>query len=231
LLPLARPVLLRVLNTAGHEELLVLYGLTITLAGAALFDLVGMKDGLGALVFGVLLSNHPKSIELSRVLMGFKDFFLIGFFLSIGLTGLPTLSEILNVALIVIVLLPLKVMLFFVLLTRFRLRARTAFLSALGLATFSEFGLIVANEGVTKGWLDGHQLVLVAIAVALSFVIAAVANTRAHESYRRFESFLRRFETAERLPDDMTPDCGNAEVLVMGMGRVGRSAYRAMVDT
>ena len=231
LLPLARPLLLKLLSTVGHEELLVLFGITVTVLGAAVFELVGLKDGLGALVFGALLSNHPKSNELSRVLMGFKDFFLLGFFLTIGLAGYPLLSDLVYVALFVLVILPVKVALFFLLFTFLKLRARTAFLSAMGLATFSEFGLIVANEATEVGWLTDESLVVIALAVALSFVIAAVLNARPHELYRRYEKFLCRFESASVLPEDRPPEIGDAEVLVIGMGRVGRSAYRTMTET
>jgi glutathione-regulated potassium-efflux system ancillary protein KefC len=230
-LPLIRPFLLRLMLHAGHGEMLVLFGLTAALAGAELFDVVGMKDDLGALVFGVLLSNHPKSMELTRSLLGFKDFFLIGFFLSIGLIGFPDLGDLAIVLYLVAVLLPVKMGLYFILLTRFRLRARSAFLAMLGLATFSEFGLIVAYEGAAVGWLPERWLVIIAIAVAISFVFASILNANAHELYERLEEFLCRFETKKRLPDDQPADVGDAEVLVVGMGRVGRGAYRAMAET
>ena len=223
-LPLLRPLLLRLMNAVGHGEMLVLFGFTAAILGAELFDVVGMKDGLGALVLGVMLSNHPKSIELTRSLMSLKDFFLIGFFLSIGLIGFPTIGDLVSIILLVLFLLPLKMFLYFVLLARFRLRARTAFIATLGLATFSEFGLIVASEGVAAGWLGEQWLVIIAIAAALSFVLSSFLNGRAHELYEHFESFLCRFETRERLPEDLPPDVGNVEVLIVGMGRVGRGA-------
>ncbi len=228
LLPVLRPFLLRLLTVAGHGEMLVLYGLTVTIAGAALFETVGLKDDFGALVFGALLSNHPKSIELSRVLMRFKDFFLIGFFLSIGLVGFPSLADLGYVALMIVLVLPVKLALFFYIFTIFKLRARTAFLSSLGLVTFSEFGLIVTSESVSIGMLDERWLVIIAIAVAISFVIASIMNARAHELYRHIEKFLCWFESPTRLPEDAPPDFGDAEVLVLGMGRVGRSVYRTM---
>jgi glutathione-regulated potassium-efflux system ancillary protein KefC len=230
-LPLLRPLLLRLMTAAGHGEMLVLFGITAAIVGAELFDAVGMKDGLGALVLGVMLSGHSKSIELTRSLMSLKDFFLIGFFLSIGLIGLPTIADLLSVSLLVLLLLPLKMFLFFVILTRFRLRARTAFIATLGLATFSEFGLIVANEGAEAGWLGEQWLVVLAISAALSFVLASFLNARGHELYGRFEKFLCRFETRERLSEDLPPDIGDVEVLIMGMGRVGRGAYRRLVET
>jgi len=229
-LPLLRPLLLRVLTMAGHGEMLVLFGLTLAIAGAGLFDVVGVKADLGALVAGALLSNHAKSNELSRALNSFRDFFLIGFFLSIGLIGFPEWSDILLIVLLVAVILPLKTLLYFFILTRFRLRARTAFLTTLSLAAFSEFGLIVVDGALDAGWVDDGWLVMLALTAALSFVIASILNARAHELYRRVEGYICRFESPQPLPQDGLPDIGDAEVLIVGMGRVGRGAYRAMVE-
>ncbi|MGI9309182.1 MAG: cation:proton antiporter [Gammaproteobacteria bacterium] len=230
LLPLLRPLLARLMVFAGHGELLVLFGLSVAFAGAELFELVGMKADLGALVFGVLLSGHLKSVELSKSLMGFKDFFLVGFFLSIGLIGLPDLDDIIAIVLLVLLLLPLKMAAFFLLLTRFQVRARSAFLSMLGLASFSEFGLIVSVEGASVGWISEEWLVIVAIAVAISFVLASLLNARAHDLYKRYERNLCRFQTEKCLPGDEAADIRDADVLVLGMGRVGRGAYQAMAN-
>ncbi len=89
LVPLRKP-LQSLLSRAGHGELLILMGFVFALGGAALFEMVNLKGDLGALVVGVLLGGHPRSSELARALFGFKELFLIGFFLSSGLTGLPT---------------------------------------------------------------------------------------------------------------------------------------------
>ena len=82
-----RPVLHLLLQRVGHGELLVLYGFLLALGGAELFELVGLKGDLGALVLGVLIANHPKADEMAGIMLGFKDLFLLGFFLSIGLSG------------------------------------------------------------------------------------------------------------------------------------------------
>jgi predicted Kef-type K+ transport protein len=152
LIPL-RPVFFRLIDRCGHGELVPLFGLFAALVlGAASFELVGLKPDLGALVLGVMLSKHTRAGEISDSLLGFKDIFLVGFFLNIGLSGSLSLEAIL-VALLFVVALPFKVALFFVLLTRFRLRARSSSLASLGLATYSEFGLIVGGIGVANGWI------------------------------------------------------------------------------
>jgi len=230
-LPLLRPLLNKFMERSGHGEVLVLFGIFMAIGGGELFALVGMKADLGALIFGILLSEQRKSAELSRTLLSFKDLFLVGFFLSIGIDALPSMSDILIAIAIVLLLLPPKTMLFFWLLTRLRLRVRSAYLSAASLANYSEFGLIVAAVGAGAGWIDRQWLVIIAIALAISFVISSILNARAHNLYPNIEEYLRTFEAKRRLPVDIAPDLGEAEILVVGMGRVGRGAYLAMRET
>ncbi len=227
-LPFARPVLNHFMQRSGHGEVLVLFGMFMAIGGGELFELVGMKADLGALIFGVLLSGQQKSSELARTLLSLKDLFLIGFFLSIGISALPTLSDVLIAVALVLLLLPLKTGLFFWLLTRLRLRLRTAYLSTAGLANYSEFGLIVSAVGAGAGWIDQQWLVIIALALTFSFVIGSIVNARAHSLYSTVEHHLHHFETERRLAGDEVPDIGEAQVLVVGLGRVGSGAYLSM---
>lgn len=228
-LPLLRPVLDKVLQRCGHGEMLPLAGLFLALSFGELFELVGLKAHLGAIVIGALLSGHDKAAELSKSLLSFKDIFLIGFFLSIGFTALPTV-DMLGAALIMAIALPIKAGIFFVWLTHLKLRSRTAFLSAISLANYSEFGLIVCSMSVVHGLLAKEWLVIMALAVSLSFVFSTIINANAHRLYTRWSSYVKRFEHLERLPEDPFPESGNATVLVVGMGRVGIGAYDAFHD-
>ncbi len=228
LLPL-RPVLTGALERAGRGELLILYGLLLAFGGALLFDALGLKGDLGALVFGVLVAEHPRAEKLAKTLLGFKDLFLVGFFLTIGLRGLPTLGAV-GAASLAVLAIPLKAALFFLLFTRFRLRARTAALASLALSSYSEFGLIVGAVAVSAGWLPGEWLLIVAIALSLSFVAASVANRSSHELFWRHRDRLSRYEAEERLPYDRPIDPGDAEILVFGLGGVGSAAYRTLRD-
>ena len=224
--PLLRPLLFKLLDLAGHDEVLVLAGMALSLViGGYGFELIGLKGEIGALVMGLLLSNHPRASELSRSLWSLKEIFLVGFFLSIGMSGLPDWNAILF-AVAMGVLLPLKGVLFFVLLVAFRLRARTAFLSALSLTAYSEFGLIVA-AGIPAA---EAFLVPLAIAVSVSFLIAAPLNRFAHPLFERMESRLTGFQRRTRHPDEQPTDLGDADVLIFGMGRTGRAAYETLVE-
>lgn len=226
LIPL-RPVLYWLLERAGHGELLLLFGLTIGLGGAALFDAVQVKGDLGALLLGVLLASHPKSGELAKSLLGLKDLLLLGFFLSIGLAGLPGWDA-LPLILVLLVIGLFKGFLFEQLLLALRLRARTAFLGALTLTNFSEFGLIVAAIAAGSGLLPESWLGILALTVALSFVVASPLNAASHRLYERFSPRLRRQERGRRIAAEAEIDPGDVDVLIVGMGRVGTGAYDSL---
>jgi hypothetical protein len=113
-------------------------------------------------------------------------------------------------------------------MTRFKLRARTSLLASLNLTNYSEFGLIVAAIGVSNGWMDAEWLVIVAIALSLSFIISAPLNNIDDKLYSQFKTFWMKFQHNERLADDMLLDTLGSTIAIFGMGRVGSGAYDKM---
>ncbi|MBT8080751.1 MAG: cation:proton antiporter [Gammaproteobacteria bacterium] len=224
-----QPVLQQLLQRVGHGELMVLYGFLLALGGAEVFELVGLKGDLGAIVLGVLIASHPKAEEMAKTMLSFKDLFLLGFFLSIGMSGQLTIGALVAGALLT-PLIFLKSALFFGLLTRFNLRARTSLLTSLNLTNYSEFGLIVAAIGVANGWISNDWLIVIAIALSFSFGAAAALNAIANKLYARYRTLWRRFQRPDRLPDDRQIDIDDATVVIIGMGGVGTGAYDKMRD-
>jgi predicted Kef-type K+ transport protein len=224
LVPLARPAIAWLLERCGHGELLVLLGAALAIAGGEGFAALGVSAELGALLLGTLLADHRRAQELADSLWGLKELFLVGFFLSIGFDGPPTWDSF-HGALWLVALLPLKCAAFFLLLIGLGLRARTSFLTAVSLASYSEFALIVVDLAVEGGLLETQWVIMTALAVALSFVVAAPLNAFAHDLFRVLGPWLERLERDKRHPDDEPISLGRAEILVVGMGRVGSGAY------
>lgn len=221
---LLRPLLRWLSNTSGHGELLPLLGFVLALGGVQLFEFVHLKGDLGALVAGMLIAGLPKANEMYKSLMSFKDLFLICFFLSIGFTAIPTL-DMWAIALVLSLLLPIKLILFFFILTSLARRARTSLLSSLLLANYSEFGLIVASVSVTQGWLSGEWLVIIALSASLSFIFSTLIYKSAHIIYTKHKTWLLKFQ--QRHGDLLVPyeTFSEAQILIIGMGRVGSGAY------
>jgi predicted Kef-type K+ transport protein len=226
LIPL-RHLLRKALEYSGHGELLVLFGIVLALGGADIFELVGMKGDVGALVLGMLLASHPKSNELSKALLSFKDIFLVGFFLSVGMTALPGWQEI-WIALVFILFLPFKTAIYFGLFNAFFLRASTSWRSSLNLANYSEFGLIVGSLATASGWLPREWLAVFAIMISLSFILSSPLISIRDQLYKKFRSTFKRVERNQRLPGEEDLDLAHIEAVIFGMGRMGSAAYQAI---
>ena len=231
-LPVLIPLSRRYLSLLGHGELLLLGGVVFALGAAELFETVSLKGGLGAIVVGMLIGhgNRPKAQELYKQLFGLKNLLLIGFFLQIGYYGFPRL-ELLAVAVVLGILIVLRPLIYFTLLTAFGLRARTAWLTGLSLFNYSEFGLIVAAIAAQAGMLGQDWITTLALAMALSFFVATPLNKKAHELYRRHQQKLDIYECNERLPEEVIESLRGASIAVLGMGRVGQGAYQSLVDS
>lgn len=228
-LPLIKPLLHQLLRLTGHNELLILFGILMAVGGGALFEAVHLKAGLGALVAGILIGGSPRASELYKNLISFKDLFLIGFFLQIGYYGLPTFGMLIA-AVLLAALVILRPLIYFLLFTATRLRARTSFLAAISLFSYSEFGLIVGSVAVANGALSSQWLTVIAIAMALSFFLSAPLYARANRIQRQYAERMQRFERPDRLPQEIIPSLGDAEVVVLGMGRVGLGVYEYLLD-
>ena len=226
-LPLLRRPLLWLMRRCGHGELLLLFAVITALGGAALFELVGLKGDLGALAFGLLLAGNIKSDELSGKIDNFKDLFLAGFFVSVGLTAPIELPSLL-LGLSLLLLIPLKLAGFYGLFSAAKLRSRTALQASLELSSFSEFGLIVVATAVAAGIMPDDMLAVVAVAVAASLVIASPLAVNGDDIYVRWRAPLLKWQRKRRLPGDEDLHLEPVAVVVFGLGRLGTAALSSM---
>ncbi len=220
ILPFTRPLFHKLLDHSGHDEMLLLCGLGLAIIAGAGFVQLGLSSELGALIMGAMCAKHEKAGELYQKLWALKEVFLVAFFLTIGLKGMPTFSDV-TFALTMVALLPLQGAVFFIFLTVLKLKSRSSFLTASALTNFSEFGLIVAASAAPE-WM-----IPIALSVAFSFVLSAPLNRFAHPLYDRFEPWLSRFERSSNSTPSQPVSLGDTKLLIVGMGRVGRAAYKA----
>lgn len=209
----------------GHGEMGALFGLTMALIpGYALFEWLGLSGSLGALVMGMALAPTVGSDQLSHTLFTVKELLLVGFFVSIGFRGTPTLENI-EAGLLLMLLLPVEAVLYWAILWAMGLRNRTSVLAALLLSNFSEFALIVAALGIEAGWLAESWLMSLVVAVAGSFVLASLLNPRNVSVFSNLAMKLPARPPHKLYPEDRPIEIGDATAIVLGMGRVGRACY------
>ena len=224
-----RPLFNRFLMLCGHGELLTLAGFALALGGAALFQLVDLKGDLGALFLGAVIAGQSKSSELAKALLSFKDILLIGFFLSIGQAGLPDIDAWLMAVLLMLAL-SLKPALYYLLMTRFYLRARPSFTAAMVLNNYSEFGLIVMAIATQANIIPKEWSVIIALVLSLSYILSSLMITRNDQIYGRLKTLLCKLQTDKQYPAEQPIDIGSCRFVVMGMGRLGTGAYDYLHD-
>ncbi len=226
----AAPLLRYLLGKVGYGEMQILFGVLLALGvGYALFDALGLKGDLGALIIGMLLAPHAAANQLAKSLFYMKELLLVGFFLSIGLIALPT-WDLLGLALLLLLLVPIKSILFLLIFSGFRLRNRTSTLATLSLSNYSEFGLIVAALAVAQGWFAAEWLVVLSLTVAISFVLASPLNVMSESIYHRLDRLLPTVLPERLHVADRPIELGKADAVIMGMGKIGRSAYQRLTD-
>lgn len=223
-LPLFRPLLIKALKASGHDELQLLFALILAIGGGALFEVLGLSSELGALVAGALLSGHKLADELTHKLWGLKEAFLVGFFLEVGLAGLPGYNELIF-CLVILALLPIKSVLYFFLLVGFKLRSRNSFLVTTTLTSYSEFTLIAGIVAVSGGFIPETVVTSFALLVAVSYAINAPLSANVNALWSRFELSLLKYERDVKHPGQQVVSLGSANYLVVGMGQAGSSAY------
>ncbi|MDX1641914.1 MAG: cation:proton antiporter family protein [Balneolaceae bacterium] len=223
-LPLLRPILLRLLEGIREDEIWMLLGLGLALGGAALFELFHLSGELGALAAGMILASDERADKVGKKMWGVKEAFLVGFFLEVGLTGFPDTSGYYMLAFLVI-LLPIKSILFYLLFTRLRLRGRTSFLASVSLTSYSEFTLIAGAVAIQNGFLPPEILVILGLTTAISYAINAPISIREEKLWNKWHDYLMKFERPGKHPEHETVSLGSAEFLIVGMGNAGRAAY------
>lgn len=221
-------ILSKLLNLLEQGEMIPVFGFFATfIAGAFTFSLVGMKPDLGALIIGMLLVNHPQANQLYDRMTEYKDFFLIAFFINVGLVGLPSLHTFIS-ALVLLPLILFKGGLFTIILSRFAIKPRTAYLTSLSLSNFSEFGLIVGVVGLQMGLITNEWLVAMALVMSFSFIMASPFNAIAHRLFDKYKHWILKLNKQENCQDSEPKSFGDAKYVVVGMGTIGKPTYERL---
>ncbi len=222
-LPLLRPLLSGLLRIVERDELLLLMALALAVGGSALFESVNVSGELGALVMGMLFVNDDKADQLEKKIWGIKEAFLVGFFLEIGLGGFPGRDGFYFIG-ILLLLLPLKAILFYGLFMAFKLRSRTGFLSTVTLTAYSEFTLIAGAVAASAGIIPPEMIVVLGLLTAISYVINSLLVRYEDRIWQHSCGVLRKVERNVKHPDHQPVSVGAARYLVIGLGETGRAA-------
>src|SRR3989344_2108483 len=185
--------------SASLPELLFIISLAIAFIYTALAYYLGFSIIIGAFIAGVALASSPYSTEVVGRVISLKDFFLVMFFVSLGMQITSFNGEIRNLLWVILgLVLVVKTVIIFILLKLFKHTNRTAFSTSISLAQISEFSLILAGLGVSLGHLSENIFSLAIILGAITITLTSYFVKYDTEIYAFLHPLLKKIETSPR---------------------------------
>ncbi|HXK52362.1 cation:proton antiporter [Candidatus Nomurabacteria bacterium] len=206
---------------AKSQEFLFLFAIGWGLGLANIFAYMGFSIEIGALIAGVTLSMSPYNHEIGSKLKPLRDFFIIMFFVLLGMKmSLDSIATILPQALVfsafVLIGNPVIVM---VLMGLLRYNKKTGFMAGLTVAQISEFSLILILLGVQAGHLSQKILSLVTVVGLITIAGSTYLIIYSETIYAKLAKYLVIFERKSSKSEHYK--ISSPEVVLFGCNRVG----------
>ncbi len=220
-------------QAARNSELLFVLSTGVAMLFSILFPMIGFPMSIGVFIAGILLGNLPYSVEITGRVKPLKDFFLVLFFVSLGLSfSLVDLSLIWKPLLITIgIALIINPLIIILLNLLFGYTSKTAFFTGSLMGEVSEFALILLTQGLALKHIDTTFYSLGVLAAIITMSIAPYSFRYRHKTYMLFKPLLKSIERIFR--KSPTPDrelkTKSHEVILIGYDRLGYGILRTLL--
>jgi Kef-type K+ transport system membrane component KefB/Trk K+ transport system NAD-binding subunit len=181
---------------AKSQELLFLFSICWCFILAALFSYIGFSMEIGSLIAGIILSSSQYATEISSKIKPLRDFFLIIFFIILGLqVQISNLSTIIfNAVILSLIALILKPLILMLLMRSFGLTKRTNFLVGTTLSQISEFSLVILALGVSMGQVLPEAMNTMVLTLVLTILLSSYMIIYSSKFYKLVSPFMKIFE-------------------------------------
>jgi len=212
---------------AKSQEFLLLFALGWCLALASLFHFLDFTLETGALLAGMTFALSPFRHDLSAKLKPLRDFFLILFFIILGVQmqfGSASIFPVIVFSMFILIGNPLIVM---VIMGLMGYTKRNGFLAGLTVAQISEFSLILIALGVSVGHLSNDILSMVTIVGIITIGASSFMIHHSYSIYSFFAPYLTIFERRGKKIDSFTSRFKKYDIIIFGYRRTSHK----IVDT
>ncbi len=214
---------------ARSQELLFLFSICWCFLVAALFSFFGFSIEIGALIAGMVLSISPYSIEISAKIRPLRDFFLIIFFIILGLNlnlaGIK--SVIVNALILSMIALIFKPVILMSFMAMFKYTKRTNFLVGTTLAQISEFSLIILILGVSLGHIPAEILYTLTLTLIITILGSTYMIIYSKKFYRMMSGVVSVFER-KKIRKDRKRLKRNYDAILFGYNRTGFDILKSL---
>ena len=207
---------------SDSSELLFLLGITWCFTAAVFSSYLGFSIEIGAFLAGITLSFLTYNSEIISRISPLRDFFIIIFFVVLGLNmqleSIASLSiPVLVLSLFILIGNPLILL---IIMGFLRYTKRTSFLAGLTVAQISEFSLILVGVGYSLGHLDKNVLSLVTLVGLITIASSTYMILNGQWLYEKLSPFLSFFERKKiRNEESSSLSKKNYDIVILGAHR------------
>jgi CPA2 family monovalent cation:H+ antiporter-2 len=225
---LALPVILRVVSEHGNQETFLATVLIVVLASSVALEQAGASTAIGAFLAGLLVADTAYRHQIAADIAPFRQLLLGIFFMAVGMGTNLTLASnhIVEVFAIAAGLVAAKAVIVAVLAVMFGHPLRRGAELGLLLSEGSEFTFIIVTVAVVAGLIPPLAANILAVAVAVSMALVAIAASVARPVLNRIEGEAKSSEAELRLATSELSD----HIIVVGFGQVGLALSRHLVS-
>jgi Kef-type K+ transport system membrane component KefB len=208
------------------QELLFLWSIAWCVLFAAIAVLWDYPMAISVFFAGLAIGSLDYNFEISARIRSLRDFFIVIFFAFLGSQLVLTMGTHLLLSAVVLSLFVLvgNPLIVYVILRLTKQHDRTAFFTGLTMAQISEFSFILANLGLSKGFIGQELVSMIAVIGLLTMVLSTYMITYNEKIYRSLAPLLRWLPLPKALPEvaDQLPNHLKDHYVVFG--------YHANVD-
>ncbi len=215
-------------SIARSQELLFLFSIFWCFLIASIFEFVGFSIEIGALIAGVTLSISPFSTEISSKIRPLRDFFLILFFIILGLNvHISSIQNIfMNAIILSVIVLTLKPLFLTSLMAIFNYTKRNNFFLGITLAQISEFSLIILALGVSIGHISNEILSTLTLTGIITITLSTYMIIYSNKFYNKMKYIMAIFERKKvRKRKEIKKEY---DAILFGYNRIGFNILRSL---
>jgi FlaA1/EpsC-like NDP-sugar epimerase len=193
----------------------------------------GFSIAMGAFVAGIGLASMPYAFEVIGKVRSIRDFFATLFFISLGvqLTNTSLLFILKPLLILLGLILIIKPIITFIIVTSFGYTKKTSFEAASSLAQTSEFSLIIVASGFVLGHISQDFISMAVILSLVTIITTSYGMKFNRYIYSKLSSTLTIFERigAKSVNPGYVPEENiKNEVLLIGFDRIGYNIYETL---
>ncbi len=220
-----------ILNKVGKStELLLLFVSAWALMFSFLAKYVGFSIEVGAFLAGIVLATSPLSAEISAKVKPLRDFFIIIFFvvLGMGLTLDGVVQNIPQILLLSIFVLIGNPLILLSIMGVMGYHRRISFLTGLTVSQISEFSLIIVATGVALGQVGDETLSIVTGVAIITLIGSSYFISHGDVIYEKLKNPLNAFQRKSLVKHHHELQLANDKVIIIGAHRMGSRLVEAL---